>query len=172
MSRFFTVADATAMEALGVQLAHALKSGAVVYLAGEVGAGKTTLVRGVLRGLGFTGRVRSPTYTLMEGYEFPGRLFQHLDLYRIRAADELEFLGIRELDDPEQWVFVEWPEQGAGALPPPDLELNLHLREPGRWVQVEAPSGRGRSLAEAWRTGVQQAAVPGLAVPDWGDFSG
>lgn len=165
MSRFFTVADATAMEAMGVQLAHALKSGAVVYLAGEVGAGKTTLVRGVLRGLGFTGRVRSPTYTLMEGYEFPGRLFQHLDLYRIRAADELEFLGIRELDDPEQWIFVEWPERGAGALPPPDLKLNIQLREPGRQVQVEAPSGRGRNLVEAWRAGVQGAAMPWLANP-------
>ena len=154
------------MGSLGMQLGSALDGGAVVYLKGELGAGKTTLVRGVLRGLGFTGRVRSPTYTLVEGYEFPGRMFQHLDLYRIHASGELEFLGIRELDDPDQWVFVEWPERGEGALPPADMELILQLQESGRRVEIEAHSERGRVLAGAWRAGVKAHPVPGLTSRD------
>ncbi|HVC37594.1 MAG TPA: tRNA (adenosine(37)-N6)-threonylcarbamoyltransferase complex ATPase subunit type 1 TsaE [Gammaproteobacteria bacterium] len=160
----FAVHDATAMDALGVRLGRALSAGIVVYLSGELGAGKTTLVRGVLRGLGFTGHVRSPTYTLMEGYEFPGRVLQHLDLYRIRAASELEFLGVRELDGPDRWVFVEWPELGAGALPPPDLELKLELQDPGRRVGLSPRSQQGRKLAEVWRSLVKAAPVPGLAI--------
>ncbi len=159
----FRVEDAVAMDALGVQLGRALSTAVVVYLTGELGAGKTTLVRGVLRGLGFTGRVRSPTYTLMEGYEFPGRVFHHLDLYRIRDAGELEFLGVRELDAADRWVFVEWPERGVGDLPPPDLELKFELRDAGRRVGLNARSEQGRKLAAAWRTLVKAAAVPGLA---------
>ncbi|MGH8321355.1 MAG: tRNA (adenosine(37)-N6)-threonylcarbamoyltransferase complex ATPase subunit type 1 TsaE [Gammaproteobacteria bacterium] len=160
----YTVADAGAMDRLGAHLGHALDGGAVVYLHGELGAGKTTLVRGVLRGLGFTGSVRSPTYTLVEGYEFSGRLLQHLDLYRIRAPTELEYLGIRELDDPDLWVFVEWPERGAAALPPPDLILRLETQGPGRSIKLEASSARGRTLAEAWQGAVQAAREPGLAM--------
>jgi len=162
----FTVANAVAMDALGVQLGRALNVAAVVYLTGELGAGKTTLVRGVLRGLGFTDRVRSPTYTLMESYEFPGRVFHHLDLYRIRDAGELEFLGVRELDAADRWVFVEWPERGVGDLPPPDLELKFELRDPGRRIGLSARSEQGRKLAAAWRTLVKAAAVPGVAALD------
>ncbi|MGH8398048.1 MAG: tRNA (adenosine(37)-N6)-threonylcarbamoyltransferase complex ATPase subunit type 1 TsaE [Gammaproteobacteria bacterium] len=160
----FTVADASAMDKLGVQLGHVLKSGAVVYLHGELGAGKTTLVRGVLHGLGFTGSVRSPTYTLVEGYEFSGRWLQHLDLYRICAPAELEYLGIRELDDPDLWVFVEWPERGETALPRPDLILILEAQEPGRRIRLEAQSARGQTLAEAWRGAMQAAREPGLVL--------
>ncbi|MGA9852692.1 MAG: tRNA (adenosine(37)-N6)-threonylcarbamoyltransferase complex ATPase subunit type 1 TsaE [Gammaproteobacteria bacterium] len=162
MNEFF-VADAGAMGRLGAQLGRALNGGAVVYLQGELGAGKTTLVRGVLHGLGFRGHVRSPTYTLVEGYEFSGRLFQHLDLYRIRAPAELEYLGIRELDDPDLWVFVEWPERGEGAVPPPDLVLGLEVHEPGRRLKLKASSERGRKLAEAWQAGVRTAREPELA---------
>ena len=162
----FRVEDAVAMDALGVQLGRALNVAAVVYLTGELGAGKTTLVRGVLRGLGFTDRVRSPTYTLMESYEFPGRVFHHLDLYRIRDAGELEFLGVRELDAADRWVFVEWPERGVGDLPPPDLELKFELRDPGRRIGLSARSEQGRKLAAAWRTLVKAAAVPGVAALD------
>ncbi|MGH8283986.1 MAG: tRNA (adenosine(37)-N6)-threonylcarbamoyltransferase complex ATPase subunit type 1 TsaE [Gammaproteobacteria bacterium] len=162
----FAVADAASMGSLGAQLGRALNGGAVVYLQGELGAGKTTLVRGVLRGLGFTGSVRSPTYTLMEGYRFSGRWLQHLDLYRIRAPAELEYLGIRELDDPDLWVFVEWPERGEAALPLPDLVLGLELPESGRLVKLEARSTRGRTLAEAWQGGVQAAREPGLTMTE------
>lgn len=138
------------MEALGVSLGQALQAGVVVYLQGELGAGKTTLVRGVLKGLGYKGPVRSPTYTLVESYELAGRMLYHLDFYRIRGQMELEFLGIRDLDDPQHWMFVEWPERGAGGLPSPDLLLRLEAQERGRTVLVEAKSGRGHSLVAGW----------------------
>jgi len=162
----FVVDDAAAMDALGRQLARVLSTGAVVLLMGELGAGKTTLVRGVLRGLGFTGHVRSPTYTLMEGYEFQDRVLQHLDLYRIRDVGELEFLGVRELDDPNRWVFVEWPERGVGYLPNPDLELKLEFQDSGRRIGLNIHSERGRRLAEDWRIMAKAAVIPGLAVKD------
>ncbi len=154
------------MDALGVRLGRILKTGAVVYLTGELGAGKTTLVRGVLHGLGYEGRVRSPTYTLMEGYEIQERLFQHLDLYRVRDPGELEYLGIRDLDDPDAWVFVEWPELGAHQLPPADLELRLEFLDAGRRVHVQSGGDRGRMLAEAWKSGVGAAGTPGLHILD------
>jgi tRNA threonylcarbamoyladenosine biosynthesis protein TsaE len=160
----FVVEDAAAMDALGMQMGRALSSGAVVYLKGELGAGKTTLVRGVLRGLGFTGHVRSPTYTLMEAYEFQERIFQHLDLYRIQDASELEFLGVRELDDPKSWVFVEWPERGIQHLPAPDMELQLEFQEPGRRIGLHARSERGRRLLEAWRSMAKASVQTGLVV--------
>ncbi len=154
------------MDALGMQLGHALSSGAVVFLTGELGAGKTTLVRGVLHGLGYTAAVRSPTYMLMEGYEIQGRIFQHLDLYRIQDAAELEFLGVRELDDPDHWVFVEWPERGLRHLPTPDLELKLEFQRSGRWIGLNARSERGRRLAEAWRSRAQTKVKSGLVIQD------
>lgn len=162
----FVVDAAAAMDALGIQLGRALSGGAVVFLMGELGAGKTSLVRGVLRGLGFTGHVRSPTYTLLEAYELHDRVFQHLDLYRISDVNELEFLGVRELDDPKHWVFVEWPERGVGHLPLPDLELKLELQDSGRRIGLSTRNERGRRLSEAWRTLVKAAEIPGLTVQD------
>lgn len=153
----FTPADAAATHALGANLGRALEGGAVVYLQGELGAGKTTFVRGVLDGLGFKGHVRSPTYTLVEGYEIDGHHLYHLDLYRIRGTEELEYLGIRELDAPELLVFVEWPERANGSLPVPDLILGFELQEPGRKLSVQTPSKRGRELARAWQAGFQAA---------------
>lgn len=147
------VAGAAVMDSLGADLGRALTGGAVVYLQGELGAGKTTLVRGVLHGLGFAGHVRSPTYTLVEGYEFGARRLYHLDLYRIRGAEEMEYLGARDLDDSKLWVFAEWPERGAGRLPAPDLLLNFELREPSRRIRAEAHTARGRELLQAWLTG-------------------
>lgn len=155
------VADAAAMDSLGADLGRALGGGAVVYLHGELGAGKTTLVRGVLRGLGFSGQVRSPTYTLVEGYEISGRRLYHLDLYRIRRPAELEYLGVRDLDDPELWVFVEWPERGQGSLPVPDLVLNFEIQEPGRRIRAEGKSQRGQALARAWVAGIQAGVESG-----------
>lgn len=143
------------MESLGANLGQSLGDGAVVYLHGELGVGKTTLVRGVLRGLGYTGQVRSPTYTLVEGYEFDGRQLYHLDLYRIRGAEEMEYLGARDLDDSNLWVFAEWPERGGGLLPGSDLVLNFELREPGRLVLAEAQTERGQSLLQAWLVGTR-----------------
>lgn len=144
------MADAAAMDSLGANLGRALTGGAVVYLRGELGAGKTTLVRGVLHGLGFTGQVRSPTYTLVEGYEFGARRLYHLDLYRIRGAEEMEYLGARDLDDSKLWVFAEWPERGEGRLPAPDMLLNFEVREQGRCVKPEVQTARGQELLQAW----------------------
>lgn len=147
-------ADVAAMEALGAALASGLAdAGAVVYLNGELGAGKTTLVRGVARGLGVQGRVRSPTYTLVEGYELAGGMLYHLDLYRLSATGELEFLGIRELEAPDNRVFIEWPERvAAGALPAADLVLSLELADAGRKIAIQPMTARGRLLAAAWQS--------------------
>lgn len=145
-----TAADPAEMGALGQCLGRALRGGVVVYLQGELGAGKTTLVRGVLKGLGHLGTVRSPTYTLVEGYDLPGHMLYHLDLYRIRGFAELEYLGIRDLDDPDLWVFVEWPERGSGSLPAADITLRLEMQDPGRVMHADAATERGRALVSAW----------------------
>ncbi|HWP94433.1 MAG TPA: tRNA (adenosine(37)-N6)-threonylcarbamoyltransferase complex ATPase subunit type 1 TsaE [Gammaproteobacteria bacterium] len=149
--------DAAATEALGAALARALgPEGAVVYLQGELGAGKTTLVRGFLRALGYTGSVRSPTYTLLEPYLVEGRRVYHLDLYRIAEPAELEFLGVRELGERGDVCLIEWAERGAGALPPADLVLELAHAGPVRRLRWQAHSEAGRRLAGA-------ACVPVLA---------
>ncbi|HET7395937.1 MAG TPA: tRNA (adenosine(37)-N6)-threonylcarbamoyltransferase complex ATPase subunit type 1 TsaE [Gammaproteobacteria bacterium] len=154
MTRIYA-ADVAAMEALGAALADALKqTGAVVYLRGELGAGKTTLVRGVARGMGILGRVRSPTYTLVEGYDLPDGMLYHLDLYRLSGTGELEFLGIRELAAPGNRVFIEWPERVAeGALPAADLILGLETTGEGRTVILEPRTGLGQKLAADWQSG-------------------
>lgn len=167
----FPAADAGATQALGAALAQALVQsleGAVVYLCGELGAGKTTFVRGVLRGLGYTGAVRSPTYTLVEGYETCGRMLYHLDLYRIADPVELEFLGVRELDAPEHWVFIEWPERGEGRLPRPDLELGFTVSGSGRRVKSSPATVKGEALLGLWQgravgqNASQRAQKPGV----------
>jgi tRNA threonylcarbamoyladenosine biosynthesis protein TsaE len=132
--------DAAATEALGAKLARALAPlpGLVVYLHGDLGAGKTTLVRGWLRGLGATGAIRSPTYTLVEPYELDGRSLLHLDLYRLSDAAELEQLGVYDTPPQSSTWLVEWPERGAGELPPANLSLHLRAAGEGREVRLAA----------------------------------
>ncbi|TCT26034.1 tRNA (adenosine(37)-N6)-threonylcarbamoyltransferase complex ATPase subunit type 1 TsaE [Thermomonas haemolytica] len=144
-----TLPDPAATEALGLRLAQALPARAVAYLHGDLGAGKSSLARALLRGLGVTGTIRSPTYTLVEQYPLAqGALALHLDLYRIGDPGELEFLGL----DPEAarlWL-VEWPQRGHGALPPPDLDIQLALQGAGRACALEAQTPAGREwLARA-----------------------
>ena len=135
--------DAAATEAAGARLARLLapRSGLVVYLHGDLGAGKTTLVRGWLRALGVTGAIRSPTYTLVEPYELGGELdgrsLLHLDLYRLADAAELEQLGVYDTPPASSVWLVEWPEKGAGELPPPDLGIFLVLSGTGRELRLE-----------------------------------
>lgn len=118
--------DADATEAAGARIAAALRGqGGVVLLRGALGAGKTTLVRGLLRALGVEGAVRSPTYTLVEPYETPDTRVLHVDLYRLADAAEIEGLGIREALGDGTLLLVEWPERAPGALPRADLELTL-----------------------------------------------
>jgi len=138
-----TLTDAAATAAYGARLAGCCEAGLLVFLQGELGAGKTTLVRGLLRALGYAGPVKSPTYTLVESYRLRGLAVHHLDLYRLGDAEELEWLGIRELLAGDALCLIEWPERGAGVLPQADLLLLLDYQGQGRRVHLEALTSRG-----------------------------
>ncbi|WP_067562162.1 tRNA (adenosine(37)-N6)-threonylcarbamoyltransferase complex ATPase subunit type 1 TsaE [Halofilum ochraceum] len=129
-----SVADEAGMAALGHELAGAVAAPAVIFLEGTLGAGKTTLARAFLQGLGYTGAVRSPTYTLVESYPFETFDVHHLDLYRIADPDELEFLGIRDLAAADAIWLVEWAERGADRLPAPDYVIRIAFDGTGRRV--------------------------------------
>ncbi|HKV65434.1 MAG TPA: tRNA (adenosine(37)-N6)-threonylcarbamoyltransferase complex ATPase subunit type 1 TsaE [Rhodanobacteraceae bacterium] len=135
--------------ALAESLAPALLDGGVVYLRGELGAGKTTFARALLRAMGVGERVKSPTYSLLERYVVNGRDAFHLDLYRIANPGELEWLGLDELDAAETIVLVEWPERGRGALPKPDLQITLEHEREGRSVCLSTASARGNHWIDA-----------------------
>jgi tRNA threonylcarbamoyladenosine biosynthesis protein TsaE len=127
--------------------------GAVIYLHGDLGAGKTSFARAFLQSLGVGERVKSPTYSLVESYQLGTRTAWHLDLYRIADPGELEWLGLDALSDPEALVLVEWPERGTGALPTPDLQIDLAYAGAGREAQVMPRSPRGERLLERLSTG-------------------
>ena len=129
--------------AFGAQLAVQIDSGCIVYLHGELGAGKTTLVRGVLQGLGYKGRVKSPTYTLVERYDLDNLTLYHFDLYRLADPEELEFLGIRDYLDSRAAVFVEWPERGEGFLAAADIDISISYLNDGRVLECVSRSERG-----------------------------
>jgi tRNA threonylcarbamoyladenosine biosynthesis protein TsaE len=121
-------------------------------LTGDLGVGKTTFVRALLRGLGYTGRVPSPTYTLLEHYEIGLLTVVHLDLYRLADARELEFLGLRDwLALPEVWVLAEWPERGGSFVAALDLKLNFGIGSAdARWLAPEPLTGAGRQALDLW----------------------
>lgn len=121
----------------------------LVYLHGDLGAGKTTLVRGLLRELGHQGSVRSPTYTLIESYEAGGQVVHHLDLYRLGDPEELEFLGLRDLLDGAALLLVEWPERGVGMLPQADLVIDIEHAPPGRRLRL-LPGTAWAPLLQQW----------------------
>ena len=128
--------DEAATVGFAPQLLPYLEGAPVVFLEGQLGAGKTTLVRGILQSLGHVGPVKSPTYTLLEPYEVAGRTIYHFDLYRIGDSGELDFIGIDELMDADALKLIEWPDRGAGRLPAPDLVVRLSLEGEGRRVEV------------------------------------
>lgn len=134
--------DEAATERLGAALA-ARASPLAIYLHGDLGAGKTTLARGMLQALGHEGSVRSPTYTLLEPYRLGGMDCLHLDLYRLADPGELEFLGLRDFDMDQVVMIVEWPIHGAGCLPPQDLDIRLSYAGSGRIAVLEARSAAG-----------------------------
>ncbi len=140
------LADAQATEAFGARLAECCRGGLLVFLHGDLGAGKTTLVRGFLRAAGCSGPVKSPTYTLVEPYSSQRGSFYHLDLYRLSDPEELEWIGVRDLFDARQVCLIEWPEQGAGFLPAADLHVYLRPANSGRRVQLVAASARGERV--------------------------
>lgn len=136
-----SAADESAMVALGERLGQAMTRG-VVFLEGNLGAGKTTLTRGVLRAHGYSGAVKSPTYTLVEPYELDGARIYHFDLYRLGDPEELEYMGIRDYFSADALCLVEWPERGLGILPEPDLRVKVTVKPlaQGRQIQFMAHS--------------------------------
>jgi tRNA threonylcarbamoyladenosine biosynthesis protein TsaE len=135
------LADAAATDALGGALAATRPAAAVVHLVGDLGAGKSTLARALLRALGVQGAIRSPTYTLVERYAVAGGEAWHLDLYRIGDPGEIDYLGL-EGEAVVLWL-IEWPERAAGALPQPDLTIGLEIAGEGRDAMLTASSPQG-----------------------------
>lgn len=144
----------TAMLALGAELAEALQGHGLVFLQGDLGAGKTTLSRGLIQSLGHVGAVKSPTYTLIEPYELGTLSLYHLDLYRLADAEELEFLGVRDFLDGNCVCLIEWPDKGAGFLPTPDLTITIRVKGAGRCIDIQGQSPHGLAvcqlLSQAW----------------------
>jgi tRNA threonylcarbamoyladenosine biosynthesis protein TsaE len=140
--------DEAATLALGVRLAACLRPGMRLYLHGDLGAGKTTLVRGLLRALGYSGRVKSPTFTLVETYTISSLYLYHFDFYRMKGSDEWRDAGFREAFAGDAVCVVEWPEK-AGALPPPDLHVHIGHAGTGRSVRLSANSAAGAGCLDA-----------------------
>ena len=140
------LADEEAMVAFGGQLANITQGHGLIFLEGDLGAGKTTLSRGIIRGLGHTGAVKSPTFTLVEPYEIGDIRAFHFDLYRLVDPEELEYVGIRDYFDEDALCLIEWPQQGAGFLPKADLTITIRPHNTGRALTLSPQGSRG----EAW----------------------
>lgn len=138
----------TDMDVFSARLAKTIKNGAIIFLYGPLGAGKTTFARGFLRGLGFQDKVKSPTYTLVEPYHLAGRDLFHFDLYRLNDAKELEHIGIQEYFTPSAICLIEWPENGFPFLPQPDLACYIAFAKEGREIRLEAHSACGQEVLE------------------------
>jgi len=139
--------DEQATHALAVRAARALPPGQtplVVFLEGDLGAGKTSFARALLQALGEQGPVRSPTYSLVAEYRLPAGHVVHLDLYRLQDPEELEQLGLRDLLEGTRLWLVEWPQRGAGWLPPPDVRLGLEVSGEGRQLSAQGHTAAGR----------------------------
>lgn len=145
------LANDDATLSLGAQLVPFLQGGLTVFLHGQLGAGKTTLVRGMLRGLGYQGKVRSPTYNLVETYKISRLYWYHFDLYRFNDSDEWEDAGFREYFNPDSICLVEWPEKAAKFLNLPDLDITLDYADPGRIATVKANTEAGIQCLQHWQ---------------------
>jgi len=148
--KYFHLEDEVATVTMGKHLANIvkeeLKQGIVVYLNGDLGAGKTTLTRGFVQGMGHQGNVKSPTYTLVEPYELADWNVYHFDLYRLADPEELEFMGIRDYFNENSCCFIEWPEKGQGLLALADITIYLAYDNEARKITFQANTPLGESL--------------------------
>ena len=142
----FSLKNEAGTDDFGAKLAAVIQGGEIIFLSGDLGAGKTTLVRGFLNALGHSGNVKSPTYTLIEPYSINEKDIYHFDLYRINDPEELEAMGIRDYCDGQAICLYEWPEQGQGVLPEADIILSLSHKDSGRQVKVESKSAKGEQI--------------------------
>jgi tRNA threonylcarbamoyladenosine biosynthesis protein TsaE len=145
-SKHFELADEEATVALAGKLALHCHQGMVIYLEGDLGAGKTTFSRGFIQGLGHIGKVKSPTYTLVEPYEIADWRVFHLDLYRLSDPEDLEVMGIRDYFDADCICLIEWPDKGAGLLASADLHISIEYTQTGRALSMQAKSAKGSDL--------------------------
>jgi tRNA threonylcarbamoyladenosine biosynthesis protein TsaE len=139
----FYIDNEADMVAFGERLGRAFRAqpkSLCIFLNGDLGAGKTTLSRGILRAFGHTGAVKSPTYTLVEIYEFPERRVYHFDLYRLGDPEELEYMGIRDYFTDGSICIMEWPERGQGVLPEPDVLIDVKVQGAGRNIHLTTNS--------------------------------
>ena len=143
------LADEEAMTAFGTRIAKITEGHGLIFLEGDLGAGKTTLSRGIIRGLGHEGAVKSPTFTLVEPYEIGDIRAFHFDLYRLVDPEELEYLGIRDYFDDDALCLIEWPDKGAGFLPKPDLTITISPHNTGRLLKLTPQGSRGESWCAA-----------------------
>ena len=144
------IPDEAATLALGARLANVICPGLVIYLHGDLGAGKTTLVRGLLHGLGHVGKVKSPTYTLVEPYVISGLPLYHFDLYRFVDPEEWEVSGFRDYFNAQSVCFVEWPEKARELLPQPDIDIRLEAQGQGRKGVMTANTDAGKRSLEGY----------------------
>ena len=142
------VGSEQAVAGLAARFATCVQVPAVIYLRGDLGAGKTTFARAYIQALGFTGYVKSPSYGLLETYQVGGQKVLHLDLYRIEDPEELEYLALRDLFDEQSVLLVEWPDRGEHYLPKPDLVLDFGENTESRFISCRIFSDRGRFLSE------------------------
>ena len=144
------LADENATLACARRLAATIKPGMVIYLHGDLGAGKTTLVRGILNALGYNGRVKSPTYTLLEPYQIGDLQLRHFDLYRFNSPEEWEGAGLDDEIDGENIFLIEWPERAPGCLPPADIDVRFTILDEGRELNIDANSHLGEQCLTRW----------------------
>lgn len=137
MSKKVYLNNEAEMFAFAQEFAEQLKPGNVIYLKGDLGAGKTTLVRGILRAMGYQSPVKSPTFTIVEPYQLAETTIYHFDLYRIMDPEELDFIGIRDYATPETICLIEWPEKAQGYLPPADITCYIDIDGQGRIITID-----------------------------------
>jgi tRNA threonylcarbamoyladenosine biosynthesis protein TsaE len=145
------VADEAQMLNLAQSLAPYCQANMLIFLTGQLGVGKTTFTRGLLRALGYSGTVKSPTYTIVEPYTQLHLPVYHFDLYRVQDSQELELLGVRDYLADQALCVVEWPEYGSDILPTPDVTCYIEAVGQGRHVQISAQTARGRLCLQLWR---------------------